>query len=96
MNPSSALELHSQTIQRLANLHRTTNPRVFSSTAIDRATERSDLDLLVDALPGATLLDLGALQVELEALLGVKVDLLTPGDLPPAFRDQVLAEARPI
>lgn len=69
---------------------------MFSSTAIDRATERSDLDLLVDALPGATLLDLGALQVELEALLGVKVDLLTPGDLPPAFRDQVLAEARPI
>lgn len=54
------------------------------------------MDLLVDALPGATLLDLGALQVELEALLGVKVDLLTPADLPPAFRDQVLAEARPI
>ncbi len=60
------------------------------------ATEHSDLDLLVNALPGATLLDLGALQVELEAPPGVKVDLLTPGDLPPRFRDQVLAEARPI
>jgi len=45
-------------------------------------------------LPGATLFDLGGLQVELEELLGVPVDLLTPGDLPPKFRDQVLAEAR--
>lgn len=78
------------------NLHKTTNPRVFGSTATGCATENSDLDLLVDALPGATLLDLGALQVELEALLGVKVDLLTPGDLPSGFREQVLAAARPI
>lgn len=80
----------------MAARHLAVNPRVFGSTATGHATEHSDLDLLVDALPGATLLDLGALQVELEALLGVKVDLLTPGDLPPAFRDQVLAEARPI
>lgn len=96
MNPLSAIELHSQTIQRLASLHKSTNPRIFGSTATGRTTEHSDLDLLVDALPGATLLDLGALKVEQEALLGVMVDLLTPGDLPPGFRDQVLAEARPI
>jgi predicted nucleotidyltransferase len=56
----------------------------------------SDLDLLADALPGATLFDLGGLQIELEDLLGVSVDLLTPNDLPPKFRDRVLAEARPI
>jgi predicted nucleotidyltransferase len=46
----------------------------------------SDIDLLVDALPGATLFDLGGLQDELESLLGLHVDLLTPGDLPPKFR----------
>ena len=56
----------------------------------------SDLDLLVDALPGATLFDLGGLQDELESLLGLRVDLLTPGDLPLKFRAQVLAEAQPI
>jgi predicted nucleotidyltransferase len=55
----------------------------------------SDLDLLVDALP-ATLLDLGDLEEELKSLLGVDVDLLTPGDLPPKFRAKVLAEAQPI
>ena len=56
----------------------------------------SDLDLLVNALPGATLFDLGGLQDELETLLGVQVDLLTPTDLPPKFRAEVLAEARPV
>jgi len=60
------------------------------------ALEGSDLDLLVDALPGATLFDLGGLQVELEALLGICVDLLTPSDLPASFRAQVLAEAQPV
>lgn len=52
--------------------------------------------MLVDALPGATLFDLGGLQVELEDLLGVSVDLLTPGDLPLKFRQQVLEQARPV
>jgi hypothetical protein len=57
--------------------------------------EGSDLDLLVDVLPGATLFDLGGLQVELESLLGIRVELLTPSDLPKKFRAQVLAEAHP-
>ncbi len=58
--------------------------------------EGSDLDLLVDAMPGATLFDLGGLQDELETLLGVPVELLTPADLPAKFREQVLAEALPV
>ncbi len=56
--------------------------------------EGSDLDLLVDALPGTTLFDLGGLQDELETLLGVQIDVCTPADLPPKFRAQVLAEAQ--
>ena len=69
---------------------------VFGSAAHGNDTDGSDLDLLVDPLPGTTLFDLGGLQIELEELLGVPVDLLTPGDLPPKFRDQVLTEARPV
>jgi len=45
---------------------------------------------------GATPFDLGGLQAELEDLLGVRVDLLTPGDLPARFREQVLAQAQPV
>jgi predicted nucleotidyltransferase len=58
--------------------------------------EGSDLDLLVDPLPGATLLDLGGLQWALQEMLGVEVDLLTPGDLPARFRQQVIREAVPV
>ena len=47
-------------------------------------------------MPGATLFDLGSLQVELEEMLGVPVDLLTPGDLPARFRERVLADAVPL
>jgi len=72
------------------------NPRIFGSVLHGTDTEGSDLDLLVDALPGTTLFDLGGLQVELEDLLGVSVDLLTPPDLPPKFREQVLSEAKPV
>jgi predicted nucleotidyltransferase len=75
---------------------RAANPRLFGSALHGTDTEGSDLDLLVDALPGATLFDLGALQVELEMLLGVRVDLLTPADLAPSFRAQVLAQAQPV
>ena len=74
----------------------TSNPRVLGSVLHGTDQDGSDIDLLVDALPGATLFDLGGLQDELESLLGLHVDLLTPGDLPLKFRAKVLAEARPV
>lgn len=61
-----------------------------------RDTEGSDLDILVDPLPGTTLFDQGGLQIALEELLGVLVDLLTPGDLPQRSRERVLSEAVPV
>jgi uncharacterized protein len=70
-------------------------PSVFGSVVHGTDRDGSDLDLLVDALPGATLFDLGGLQAKLEELLGVSVDLVTPGHLPPKFRQRVLAEALP-
>lgn len=75
---------------------RAANPRVFGSVARRTDGEGSDIDLLVDALPGATLFDLGGLQDELETLLGLRVDLVTPLDLPAGFRDEVLREARQV
>ena len=96
MKPSSALELHKSNIRAMTARFKAANPRVFGSVLHGRDLEGSDVDLLVDPLPGATLFDLGGLQSELEALLGVKVDLLTPGDLPVKFRAQVVAEAKPL
>ncbi|SAK71066.1 nucleotidyltransferase family protein [Caballeronia ptereochthonis] len=76
--------------------NRAANARVFGSVLHGDDGDESDLDILVDALPGATLLDLGAIQVELEDLLGVSVDVVTPQDLPPKFRREVLDEARAV
>ena len=69
---------------------------MYGSVLQGRDTEGSDLDLLVDPLPGTTLFDLGGLQDELEELMGLRVDVRTPKDLPASFRAQVLAEARPV
>ncbi|WP_029891297.1 nucleotidyltransferase family protein [Polycyclovorans algicola] len=96
MNSSIALDQHRLAIRSVVARFRTANPRVFGSVLHGSDHDGSDIDLLVDTLPGTTLFDLGGLQAELEALLGMPVDLLTPGDLPPAFRARVLAEARPI
>lgn len=96
MKPSVALDLKRSAVREIARRYRAGNPRVFGSVLYGTDRDGSDLDLLVDVLPGTTLFDLGGLQVELEDLLGVPVDLLTPGDLPPKLRDQVLAEARPV
>jgi predicted nucleotidyltransferase len=96
MRPSTALDLKRDAVREAAGRFHTVNPRVFGSVLHGTDQDGSDLDLLVDALPGATLFDLGGLQEELQEILGVSVDLLTPGDLPPRFREQVLAEAAPV
>ncbi len=93
---STALQDKRDAIREATSRFAVMNPRIFGSVLHGNDTEGSDLDLLVDALPGTTLFDLGGLQMELEALLGIPVDLLTPGDLPRKFRDQILAEARPV
>lgn len=59
-------------------------------------SEQSDLDILVDPGPDASLLDIAHIQVELETSLGVSVDVLTPAALPAKFRAQVLREARSV
>jgi predicted nucleotidyltransferase len=96
MKPSQLLNTYRSEICRMVEQNHVRNPRVFGSVLHGEDTEGSDLDLLVDPLPGTTLLNLGALQVDLEQLLGVHVDVLTPGDLPPKFRDAVVREALPV
>lgn len=96
MRPSLALDLKRAAIREAASRYLVANPRVFGSVLNGADQDGSDLDLLVDALPGATLFDLGGLQDELEMMLGIHVDLLTPADLPQKFRAQVLMQAQPV
>lgn len=96
LRPSQVLDRNRELIRHVVLSHRASNPRIFGSVLHGSDTETSDLDLLIDPLPGATLFDLGAIQIELEESLGVTVDVLTPKDLPEKFREQVVHAARPV
>lgn len=80
----------------MVEAHRACNPRVFGSVVHGEDNEDSDLDILIDPTAETTLMDVAAIQVELELLLGVSVDVLTPRALPETFRRQVLSEAVPV
>jgi predicted nucleotidyltransferase len=96
MKPSQALAAHRSDIRRVVEAHRAKNARVFGSVAHGDDTEDSDLDILIDPTPETTLMDVAAIQVELERLLGVTVDVLTPRALPDKFRNRVLSESMPV
>ena len=70
------------------------NPRVFGSVARGEDDEASDLDLLVDPTERTTLFDLAGLELELSALLGVLVDVLTPGGIAARMAEAVHRDAR--
>src|SRR3984957_19998925 len=96
MKPSEALENHRHDIRRLTLSRRAANPRVFGSAARREDMDGSDLDILVDTVPGATLFDLGGLFEDLKAGLGVPIDLVTGGELPPEISAEIVAEAKPV
>ncbi len=96
MRPSVALELHREKIRRIVESNRALNPRVFGSALRGEDTEESDLDILIDAAAGLTLFDTARIALDIEKLINKQVDVRTPGDLPPKFRANVVAEARPI
>ena len=96
MKPSTVLEFKRDVIRAVVARHNASNARVFGSVVHGNDNEGSDLDILIDPTPKTSLMDVAKIQVELEALLGVKVDVLTPNALPEKFRHVVLAEALPV
>jgi uncharacterized protein len=93
LRPSEALLLHRSDIRRVVESHHARNARVFGSVIHGSDTELSDLDILVDPLPEMTYFDIGAIRLELAKLLGVSVDVLTPGSLPDRILALIVAEA---
>lgn len=96
MKPSLVLEANRDAVRALVAKYRAGNPRVFGSVARGEDTDGSDIDILVDAMPNATLFKLGGLQYELQELLGIKIDLVTPEELSRRIKGAVMAEARAI
>lgn len=85
---------HRDQILALARTYKATNVRVFGSLARGEDDDASDIDLLVDLEPGADLLDLAALDIELERLLGRPVDIVPARLLKPNAAVTAAADAK--
>lgn len=96
MKPSEALASNRAAIRHVVSSNHACNARVFGSVLRGQDTDDSDLDILIDPTQDTTLMDVAAIQVELQHLLGVSVDVLTPNALPDKLRSSVVAEAEKI
>jgi predicted nucleotidyltransferase len=63
MKPSEALNANRAAIRLVVESHRARNARVFGSVQHGEDTDNSDLDILIDPTPDATLFDIGAIRL---------------------------------
>ena len=88
------ITLTDEQIRQFCLKHHIISLAFFGSAVRDDFTASSDIDVLVafepDHIPG---LQFFAIEAELSALLGRKVDLQTAGFLSPEIRQNVFAEA---
>ncbi len=102
MSPTSTrsieklLKAKREDILRIAAKHGARNVRVFGSVARGEADEQSDIDLLVEMESDRSLLDHAALWLELQEVLGCKVDVVSERGIKPRIRERVLKEAVPL
>lgn len=96
MDIDQLLKERRQEILYLATRHGTKHIRVFGSIARGEADEQGDVDFLVDMEPGRSLMDMGGLLMDLQELLGCKVDVISEKGLRTRIRDRVLEEAIPL
>jgi predicted nucleotidyltransferase len=96
MKIDQLLDEKREEIRRIAAKHGTTNLRVFGSVARGEARQDSDLDLLVDTVPEASSWFPAGLVLDLEEILGYRVEVVTEKGLNPYLKEHVLQEALPL
>jgi predicted nucleotidyltransferase len=93
MTVSDAIREKRDAIVRIAAKHGASQVRLIGSVARGEARSDSDVDLLVTWREGTSLLDQASLMLELEGLLGRKVDIASDGWLKPSIRESVYRDA---
>jgi uncharacterized protein len=83
-------------IRTLATAHKLSTVSVIGSVATGTAHEDSDVDLLCDTEPGATLYDIASCEIDLEQALGFPVTIVTNASLSAAEDSALLAKAVPV
>jgi predicted nucleotidyltransferase len=81
-----------KTIIDVLKKHEVKKAALFGSLVRGEATERSDIDLLVEFEGRKSLLDLAGLQLELQEVLGKNVDVITYKSLHPLLKERILHE----
>jgi len=94
--PSEILARNIEAVRAIIARYPVANPRVFGSVARGEDTAASDLDIIVDPVEDTTLFHLAGIKIDLEALLGIQVDIATPDALRPQHRERVLRDAKTI
>ena len=95
MKLSQLLQEKRQDILIIAAKHGAFNIRIFGSVARGEETEKSDIDFLVDYdLKQISPLFPGGLLMDLQDLLGCKVDIVTENGLSHLIKEKVLREAK--
>jgi len=90
------LPIQVEVLQDICQRHHILRLSLFGSRSKGTARPDSDVDLLVEFAPDATvtLLDMARIELELSSMLGgLTVDLRTPADLSRHFRDDVIRTA---
>ena len=90
---NALIKQHRKEIVEIARRNGFTNVRVFGSMARGDATDKSDVDLLVTLGPRGTGWGIGGLQIEVQELLGRKVEVVTDDAIYHMMRDRILSEA---
>lgn len=96
MGIEEMLRSRREEILEIARRHGADQVRVFGSVARGEAAADSDIDLLVRTGPQTSSWFPAGLILDLEDLLGRKVDVLTEGALHWYIRDKILSEAIPL
>jgi uncharacterized protein len=96
MGEFQIIQRQKKEIMAVSRAHGLIYIRVFGSIARGEDTAKSDIDLLVDLEKGRTLLDLGGALIQLQELLGRRVDIVTERGLHWYLREEILKEARPL
>ena len=94
----AAVVAHRDALDGILRRYRVANPRLFGSVARGDATGDSDIDLLVDLLPGGgnDLLRVAGGAEELSPVLGARVDVVSASLLRDNVSSSALADAVPL
>lgn len=94
----AAIAAHRDAVAVILRRYRATNPRLFGSVARGDATRGSDIDVLVDLLPGGgnDLLRVAGVAEEMSQLLGLRVDVAAESLLRDEVSSSALADAVPL